>query len=106
MTKLDTALGIYEHGLKHVSTIDKDREVRTFVGTLTISLLTKFVFSQLLRKLRDKLALELAPNKAQDPFVRFPVELVEMILQHLNFHNIVYVESQRFHPSLLLTVLY
>lgn len=64
--KPDVALSIYKHGIKKQ---------------------TKNV--QLLVKMHDKLLRSTAPPTAADPFVQLPLELVEMILAHLSFRQIV-----------------
>lgn len=44
---------------------------------------------QLLQQLHDKLTRKLSPAKAIDPFTLLPVELAEMILEYLAFHNMI-----------------
>lgn len=64
--KPETALGIYKHGIK--------RKTKNF---------------EILKKLYDKLLRSTAPPTAADPFAQLPLELVEMILAHLSFRQIV-----------------
>ncbi|KAF3002548.1 hypothetical protein E8E13_007597 [Curvularia kusanoi] len=65
----DRALGIYKYGMKHVPVND--------------------INFKLLQQLHDKLTRKLSPTKAVDPLAVLPVELAEMILEHLAFHNMV-----------------
>ena len=44
---------------------------------------------QLLQQLHDKLTRKLSPAKAIDPLTLLPVELAEMILEYLAFHNMI-----------------
>jgi F-box/TPR repeat protein Pof3 len=44
---------------------------------------------QLLQQLHDKLTRKLSPAKAIDPFTLLPVELAEMVLEYLAFHNMI-----------------
>ena len=44
---------------------------------------------QLLQQLHDKLTRKLSPAKAVDPLTMLPVEIAEMILEHLTFHNMI-----------------
>jgi len=64
--KPDTALGVYKHGIKK--------------GTKNVDIL---------QRLYDKLLRSTIPPTAVDPFTRLPIELVEMILAHLSFRQIV-----------------
>ncbi|TKA59758.1 hypothetical protein B0A49_09397, partial [Cryomyces minteri] len=69
MDKPDVALGIYQYGLRKVS--PRDRNIK------------------LLRGMHDKLIRQLSPSKSVDPFVTLPVELIEMIMSYLRFHEMV-----------------
>ena len=64
--KPDVALGIYKLGMRKV--------VRNF---------------DVLHRLHDALLRSTAPPTAADPFAQLPLELVEMVLAHLNFRQIV-----------------
>ncbi|GAB7351761.1 hypothetical protein MBLNU459_g2339t2 [Dothideomycetes sp. NU459] len=66
MEKPEVALNIYKHGIK--------KNARD---------------SELLQKMHDKLNRTLSPPSAADPFARLPIELVEMIIAHLSFRQIV-----------------
>lgn len=44
---------------------------------------------QLLQQLHDKLTRKLSPAKAVDPLTILPVEIAEMILEYLAFHNMI-----------------
>ncbi|KAJ4991021.1 f-box domain-containing protein [Stagonosporopsis vannaccii] len=65
----ERALGIYKYGMKHVPVDDKN--------------------FQLLQQLHDKLTRKLSPAKAVDPLTILPVEIAEMILDYLAFHNMI-----------------
>ena len=41
--------------------------------------------------MRDKAARDRIPRNTMDPLAVLPVEVAEMILQHLNFREMVYV---------------
>ncbi|KAF2839404.1 hypothetical protein M501DRAFT_1057677 [Patellaria atrata CBS 101060] len=69
MEKFETALKVYEYGLRKVSTANTDY--------------------QLLRGVQDKLTKQLSPPKAVDPLNALPAELVDMVLSYLSFKNIV-----------------
>lgn len=64
--KPDVALSIYKRGIKK-----KTQNI------------------QLLVKLHDKLLRSTAPPTASDPFAELPLELVEIIMSHLTFRQIV-----------------
>jgi F-box/TPR repeat protein Pof3 len=51
--------------------------------------LTRSNSSQLLQQLHDKTTRKLSPAKAVDPLLVLPVELAEMVLEHLAFRNMV-----------------
>ncbi|KAF1923690.1 uncharacterized protein M421DRAFT_104288 [Didymella exigua CBS 183.55] len=67
--KPEIALGIYKYGMKHVPVDDKN--------------------FKLLQQLHDKLTRKLSPAKAVDPLTILPVEIAEMILEYLAFHNMI-----------------
>ncbi|KAF2268343.1 hypothetical protein CC78DRAFT_530257 [Lojkania enalia] len=69
MNKLETAIGIYRYGMKHVS-----MENKSF---------------KLLRRLHDEFTRKLSPAKAVDPFTVFPPELIEMVISYFTFKDIV-----------------
>lgn len=66
--KHDIALGIYKRAIK-----------------------LKVTNVEVLVKLHDRLLRSTAPPTAADPFAQLPIELVEMILAHLSFRQVVYV---------------
>lgn len=65
--KCQTALQIYVLGLRNVPPSNENYRV--------------------LQMVHDKLTLQLSPPKSVDPFVALPVELVEIILNYLEFHQ-------------------
>ncbi|KAF3040573.1 hypothetical protein E8E11_002799 [Didymella keratinophila] len=67
--KPEIALGIYKYGMKHVPVDDRN--------------------FKLLQQLHDKLTRKLSPAKAVDPLTILPVEIAEMILEYLAFHNMI-----------------
>ena len=69
MDKKPQALQIYARGLKYVPTTNTQ--------------------VNLLRGAHDKLNRELCPPKAVDPFTQFPYEIVELIMAHLKFYELV-----------------
>ncbi|KAF2494184.1 hypothetical protein BU16DRAFT_464551 [Lophium mytilinum] len=69
MEKLDSAVDIYKYGLKNVSVTDDNYK--------------------LLQGMLDKLIRQLSPPKSVDPFSVLPIELVEMVIGHLTFRNMV-----------------
>jgi F-box/TPR repeat protein Pof3 len=69
MDKKPQALKIYARGLKYVPSSNTQ--------------------VNLLRGAHDKLNRELCPPKAVDPFTQFPYEIVELIMAHLKFYELV-----------------
>ncbi|KAH6643171.1 hypothetical protein C7974DRAFT_352443 [Boeremia exigua] len=65
----ERALGIYKYGMKHVPVEDEN--------------------FKLLQQLHDRLTRTLSPAKAVDPFTVLPVEVAEMVLEYLAFHQMV-----------------
>ncbi|KAH7391082.1 hypothetical protein DE146DRAFT_724433 [Phaeosphaeria sp. MPI-PUGE-AT-0046c] len=69
MEKAETAIGIYKYGMKNVPVSDKN--------------------FKLLQQLHDKTTRKLSPAKSVDPLTVLPVELAELILEHLAFRHLV-----------------
>ncbi|KAF2139935.1 uncharacterized protein K452DRAFT_200040, partial [Aplosporella prunicola CBS 121167] len=67
--KAQTALDIYNLGLRSVKAEDKAGNLR------------------LLQALRDKLTRQLSPPKSIDPLTVLPAELVDLIMEYLNFRQ-------------------
>ena len=71
MGKDEKALAIYKYGLSNVPVSDADHKS--------------------LKEMNDKLLSRCSPPKVFDPFLMLPFELVEMVLDHLTFRELVYV---------------
>jgi F-box/TPR repeat protein Pof3 len=69
--------------------IRTSRSDRTHLKTFKISENTYSDIVQLLQQLHDKLTRKLSPAKAVDPLTILPVEIAEMILEYLAFHNMI-----------------
>ena len=85
----DRALGIYKYGMKHVPVDDQNFRVGVQTNTTSAYSMICSDALQLLQQLHDKLTRKLSPAKAIDPFTLLPVELAEMILEHLAFSNVI-----------------
>ena len=70
MGKGDRALGIYEYGLRSVSSQSPKADILT--------------------AMHEKLRKKAMPAGKVDPFARLPLELVEMIAGYLSFNQLVY----------------
>ena len=69
MGNIDTALDIYQLGLRNVPTSD--------------------VQATIMQNLRDNLTRRCSPPKAVDPMASLPIEIVELIIGELTFRQIV-----------------
>lgn len=69
MGNIDTALDIYQLGLRNVPTSD--------------------IQAKILQNLRDNLNRRCSPQKAVDPMASLPMEIVELIIGYLTFRQIV-----------------
>ncbi|KAJ4375449.1 hypothetical protein N0V86_006980 [Didymella sp. IMI 355093] len=88
--KPEIALGIYKYGMKHVPVDDKNFKVSAQILRDLLRLQqTHIDMPQLLQQLHDKLTRKLSPAKAVDPLTILPVEMAEMILEYLTFHNMI-----------------
>ena len=83
MSRYDTALDMYEYGLKHVSVEDAR------VSDLLLLLSIRSLIWQLLRDNLDSLRQEFSPPKTKDIVMLLPLELTQEILSYLSFRNIV-----------------
>ena len=81
------ALGIYKYGLLNVLTDDENYKVRLHLSTGSCSDADSQV--QLVRDMYDKLNMKLIPPSRVDPLRILPVELVEMVISHLDFCHLL-----------------
>ncbi|KAF2424949.1 RNI-like protein [Tothia fuscella] len=70
LKQFDVALNIYQYGLRNVP-VSANPHVK------------------LLQRAHNKLNMQLSPPTAVDPFSQLPLEIVEMIIGYLKFHQIV-----------------
>ena len=84
------ALEVYAYGLKALSSENPQRPVGNSVLRCESSCAWFLIGLQMMKQLHDKLHCRLFETR-QDPFSVLPLEIVEMVLQCLDFRQIVYV---------------
>ncbi|KAL8763916.1 MAG: hypothetical protein Q9184_000359 [Pyrenodesmia sp. 2 TL-2023] len=85
--KDETALGIYNYGLRNVPSGDPCFQVSGWL--LDCWSTHAHSFDKLLNQMHDDLNRACGPRKARDPLTVLPNEIAEMILSHFDFKQIV-----------------